>query len=354
MMIKTVHHFTKQFTQEIQNGIVRFMSHHRPFVRESVATVAINMYPTFSSWGGSSTFVHQFVETLRRCGIRAVFDLKREVDIIFIIDPRDDLQNKAFGLDDIKRYKACHSSVKIIHRINECDKRKNTSFMDDTLRVANNVSDYTIFISQWLKEYFTERWFNPVRPHSVIYNGADPSVFHPLGGMKWEPDVVMRLVTHHWSANLMKGFPIYKMIDEMIANGRLEDVDLWIIGRWPSDMHWRVARTFSPVSGHRLASLLRQCHVYITASLWEPCGMHHVEGAQCGLPLFYHENGGGIVEAGRKYGIGFKDTSIISSLEILRRDYIKLRRQVFDCMPDGILMATEYVRVVQRILAGEE
>ena len=35
--------------------------------------------------------------------------------------------------------------------------------------------------------------------------------------------------------------------------------------------------------------------------------MHHVEGAQCGLPLLYHEDGGGVVEAGLKYGVGFRD-----------------------------------------------
>lgn len=353
-MRSTVHHFAKQIVQEVQNGLVCCTSHYRPFLRQSVATLAINMYPAFGSWGGSSIFVHQFIAVLRRCGISAVFDLRKEVDIIFIVDPREDLQNKAFGLDDIKRYKARHPSVKIIHRINECDKRKNTAFMDDLLRSANAIADYSIFISQWLKEYFTERWFNPVRAHNVIYNGADPSVFNPLGGKRWQPGEVIRMVTHHWSPNPMKGFPVYKAIDDMIADGRVENLELRIIGQWPPDIRWRAARTFSPVSGHRLASLLRQCHVYVTASLWEPCGMHHVEGAQCGLPLFYHENGGGIVEAGRKYGIGFREDSIISSLEMLRRDYPELRRQIFDCMPDGIRMANEYVRVVQRILAGEE
>lgn len=353
-MESKLRHFAKQLTQESRNAMVRLASPYRPLRPTRLPTVAVNMYPAFGSWGGSSAFVHQLVAALRRCGFRAVFDLRRDVDVILMIDPRDDLQNKAFGLDDIKRYRVRHPCVKIIHRINECDQRKNTAFMDDLLRAANAVADYTVFISEWLKEYFIARWFDPARAHTVIYNGANPSVFHPVGGTKWGPAKgALRLVTHHWSPNPMKGFPVYKMLDDMIADGQLRDTELWVIGQWPANMHWRVARAFAPASGHRLASMLRQCHVYVTASLWEPCGMHHVEGAQCGLPLFYHEKGGGIVEVGRKYGIGFREDNIFSSLEILRRDYKKLRRRVFDYMPDGTRMAIEYIRVVQRILAGE-
>ncbi len=294
-------------------------------------------------------FVKQFVSALRRCGFKTVFDLRSPVDAIVIIDPRDDLQKKAFGLEDIKRYKDRCASVKIIHRINECDKRKGTSFMDDLLRDANDIADYTVFISEWLKEYFIQRWFNPARQHTVIYNGANPAVFHAIGNERWTPDKLMRLVTHHWSDNSMKGFPVYKILDDMIAEDQITGFELWVIGRWPADMIWRSARTFPPASGHRLADLLRQCHVYITASLWEPCGMHHVEGAQCGLPLIYHEDGGGIIEAGKKYGIGFRDDLKEKLLDV-HEMYFELRKRVIEHMPSGDKMAFEFVRVIQQLL----
>ncbi|MEI9897645.1 MAG: hypothetical protein WDN28_28245 [Chthoniobacter sp.] len=69
--------------------------------------------------------------------------------------------------------------------------------------------------------------------------------------------------------------------------------ELWIIGRWPANLCWKSARTFPPLAGRALAERLRECHLYLTATRWEPCGMHHVEGAQCGLPLLYHEDGAG-------------------------------------------------------------
>ncbi|MBW1778948.1 MAG: glycosyltransferase [Deltaproteobacteria bacterium] len=149
----------------------------------------------------------------------------------------------------------------------------------------------------------------------------------------------------------MKGFPVYKRLDDMIAENTVFGVELWVIGQWPEYLQWKAAKTFPPVSGKRLAELLRQCHAYITASLWEPCGMHHVEGAQCGLPLLYHEDGGGIVEAGETYGVGFREENILNSLEKLRKEYLPLRRRLFDSMPSGLRMAAEYVRVVQRVLA---
>jgi hypothetical protein len=309
------------------------------------------MYPTFGSWGGSSVFVHQFVRALRQRGYRAVFDLKGKVDVVALIDPRADLLNKSFGMEDILQYRKKHPNVKILHRINECDQRKGTAFMDEALRQANAHADYTVFISDWLSDYFTCRWFDARRVHATIYNGAEEAVFHPKEDITPRDSDVFRLVTHHWSANPMKGFPLYKQLDDLIAEGHLSGVELWVIGNWPPEISWRTAKTFPPTSGHRLAELLCQCHAYITASLWEPCGMHHVEGAQCGLPLLYHEDGGGIVEAGKKYGIGFREESLVAAIKEMRASYPTYRQKVLQHMPSGRQMAMEYVRVVQHLMA---
>ena len=314
--------------------------------------VAINMYPARGPWGGSSIFVDQVAMEMRRNGFRVVFNLSDNIDAILIIDPRQDLQNKAFGVPEIIQYKQRNQNVKIIHRINECDKRKNSDFIDGLLCQASQVADYTIFISEWLRDYFAEKWFDVNRPHRVIYNGADSATFHPVGGAVREKGDKLRLVTHHWSSNWMKGFAIYKKIDELIATGSLKDTELWIIGRWPESITWESARTFPATSGRELAGLLRQCHVYITASLWEPCGMHHIEGAQCGLPLLFHVNGGGIVEAGRRYGLGFDDDTIGEAISEMHDSYTRYREKLFEQMPNGNRMANEFVQVVYKLLAN--
>ena len=69
--------------------------------------------------------------------------------------------------------------------------------------------------------------------------------------------------------------------------------------------------------------------------------MHHVEGAQCGLPLVYHEDGGGIVEAGKRYGIGYRDDPS-EALRTMASSLPEYRRRVSDAMPSGDRMAMEY------------
>ena len=97
-----------------------------------------------------------------------------------------------------------------------------------------------------------------------------------------------------------------------------------------------------------MAEQLRQCHAYITASKWEPCGMHHVEGAQCGLPLIYHTDGGGIVEAGLNYGIGFRDDPERAILK-MRDDWLCYRQKLLQNVPSGDLMCIEYAKIVQML-----
>lgn len=318
--------------------------------RPSAATVALNMRPAKGPWGGSSLFVEQCEAILRRRGYRVSYSLAHRPDLVIIIDPRDDLQNKTFGMEELRQYKQANPRVKVLHRVNECDQRKGTTFMDKLLRQANTLADHTVFISAWLREYFVDRWFDTSLSHSVIYNGADPAIFHPVGTSIWRKDQPIRLVTHHWSDNPMKGFPLYRQLDAAIASGELPDVEFWVVGRWPADIVWKAVRTFPPRYGKPLADLLRQCHGYITASLWEPCGMHHVEGAQCGLPLLYHRDGGGINEAGQRYGLEFDEMSLNEVVKRFRSEYEQLRYDLLRAIPSGDAMAIAYANVIQEML----
>ncbi len=101
--------------------------------------------------------------------------------------------------------------------------------------------------------------------------------------------------------------------------GALEAAELWVIGRWPSQIRWKRAKTFPPCAGPALAGLLRQCHVYVTGSKHEPGAMHPVEGLQCGLPLLYDRETGGTVELGRKYGMELSEDAPESIMRIRAR-----------------------------------
>ncbi len=304
------------------------------------------MRPVDSPWGGGNWWLTQTCQDLRRHGYDVRFDLRRAPAGIVLVDPRVG-GNVVFGAAQIE----AHGDARVLHRINECDLRKGTNEIDALLADANRVADHTVFISAWLRDYHAERWFDLARPHSVIPNGADDDVFNPRGGAEWKPGEPLRLVTHHWSDNPMKGFDVYAEIDGLIADGALPDTELWVVGRWPAAIEWRAARTFPPTTGTELADLLRQCHLYVTASRWEPGGMHHVEGAQCGLPVLYHEDGGGIVEAASRYGIGFRD-DVAGAIGAARERYPELRRRVLPDSPSGAAMTAAYRELIDRLLGA--
>lgn len=306
----------------------------------STIKLFINLKPVNTSWGGGNQFVKQLEKYMCSRGHSITYQLESDISSILMIDPRK-APHSQFSLEEIAEFKQSYTHIPCVHRINECDLRKKTNYMDELLKEANQIADYTVFISQWLKDYFVERWFNPSKPNQVILNGADDRIFYPSKKNLYSTARPLRLVTHHWSDNWMKGFKVYQKIDEMISTGELQNFTLTIIGRWPKEIQWSSAQTHSPVVGKKLAALLRQNHAYITGTLWEPCGMHHIEGAQCGLPLIYHEDGGGVVEYGKNYGMGFRN-NIKEVLEKARKQYFSLRDKVLDSMPSGIQMCQKY------------
>jgi len=322
-----------------------FASNSRP-----MPTVSFSMAPAGGPLGGASGFLWQIESALHRRGFRVTHRLDRTTDLVVVIDPRMDHPLKRFGLEELIKFREARPEVPILHRLNECDARKGTDDIDDLLRRTNELADYSVFISEWLRDYFADLWFDRDKPHTVIYNGADSRIFHPFGNRPPDVGDPFRIVTHHWSHHELKGFDVYRAIDDHLANLDLDGIEFTYIGNWPSNLRWKATRSVKPLSGKRLADELRRHHVYLTASRYEPCGMHHVEGAQCGLPLLYHEDGGGIVEAGLRYGIGFR-ADLITPLQEMAARYHELRTTVRAEAPSGDRMTLEYIELIRLILA---
>lgn len=318
--------------------------------KKPVATIAFNVRPRSGPYGGANQWATQLTTALRRAGYRVVYDLRPDVDLV--MGTHLGLSGRLeFSWEKVAEAKRGNPRLRVVQRINDNDVRKGTRQMADVLSAANAAADQTVFVSAWLRDHHALHWFDIKRPHAVIEPGADPAVFHPIGQRPWSPGETLRIVTHHWSDNPAKGFDVYAAIDAAIADGRLPECEFWMIGRWPSDLVWRTARTFPPASGQALADLLRQCHVYVTASRYEPGAMHPVEGVQCGLPLLYHAETGGTVTLGERLGILLGDDPVAAIGEIKNR-YREMHQAVLDHPPSGDAMCTAYRRLIQREIAA--
>lgn len=259
----------------------------------NIVKVAIGYQVIEGPWGGGNRFVAALRDALIANGHTVVYDLKgADIDAILMIDPRTRIPNIPFGAGDILRYLAFRNpNATVVHRINECDERKNTRSVNFRLRLANYCADHTVFVGAWLKDLKVWRKSDG-HGHSVILNGADPATFNAQGYKPWNGTEPFKLVTHHWGGNWMKGFDVYQELDQMLSSdpwkGRIK---FTYIGNVPKGFQFENAYLLGPMDADHLATELRSHHAYVTASINEPGGNHQNEGALCGLPLLYRNSG---------------------------------------------------------------
>ena len=90
--------------------------------------------------------------------------------------------------------------------------------------------------------------------------------------------------------------------------------------------------------------------MYVTASRFEPCGMHHIEGSASGLPVLYHRDGGGINELCTRHGIEFGNFE--EFLEAV--NFIKNNREEYQAKIDYPYLSldrclSEYLKVIKEM-----
>ena len=289
--------------------------------------IAIGSQATSGPWGGGSAFVRSLSNGLLKAGHSVVYDLKsNDIDIILLTDPRR-IKNITFGPGCAYRYLLFNNpNAIVVHRINECDERKNTYFINRLLKRANYIADHTVFISEWLKTL--PLWHN-IKDFSIIRNGADSNLFFPSNNISWNKEKPLKLVTHHWSNNSMKGFDIYLLIDKIIGTKEWRDkIRFTYIGNVPRGLSMRNSDIIPPLSGKELRDKLSEMDVYVTGSINEPAGMHHIEGALCGLPLLYRTSGA-LPEYCHRFGVPFlsKD-NFCESLDKMMKNYDQYKKEM--------------------------
>jgi len=139
------------------------------------------------------------------------------------------------------------------------------------------------------------------RSDSVVINGCNSSFFYPAENKERSSGDKLKIVTHHWSDNPMKGADIYRAVDQLCNED--PDISFTYVGRYPKGYSPKNTKVIPPTYGKKIGDILREHDIYITGARFEACGMHHLEGAACGLPVIYHKDGGAINEICSDHGI---------------------------------------------------
>jgi len=270
--------------------------------------VYINRGPVQGPWGGGAKFFNAYWEFTGEhdpltLAVSQGFPAGSRGDIELCDDPSmninpdvmlivglDNQGPTQISIDQAVMYQLyVKPTCKIVLRVNECDARKGTTGMDEMLLKVSEHVDGTVFVSNWLKDYFNEKGW-ACKEQTVIYNGVQRSIF------KQQPKLnngKLNIVAHHWSDNRMKGADVYEKIDELVGE-QPDKFAFTYVGRHQCD--FKNTKVIRPLHGHALGAELGKHDVYVSGSLFDPGPNHILESLACELPTYVHRDGGGAVE----------------------------------------------------------
>lgn len=235
-------------------------------------------------WGGGNVHLYHLRKYLIDKGHKIIHyqhpldpELKApDIDLCYITDPR-----RADHIYDL----AERHNIPIAQRVGDLGTHGKPEIMD-LLKKRQNLINTFIFPSIWAWRYAAKEGLE-LKNGTIIPNVADP-IFR---------DRPLKLVTHHWSDNPMKGAEIYS---QLIEDCKELNVEFTYIGRpcfkVPDKKLSANFNYIPPQSKEELYVELQKHDFYLTASMLEAGANHVLEAIGCGLPVYYHSDGGSIPE----------------------------------------------------------
>lgn len=318
--------------------------------------ISINSKFIDGPYGGGMQFANFMKQFLEEANHTVINNLdKKNIDIILHVNPFPFLMNSsAFSFLDAYAYKLKNPETIIIQRINECDERKGTNYMNKLQIATSKYSDFIVFIASWLHPLYEESGLEINNNFKVILNGADKKVFNTENKSKYIENEKLKIVTHHWGAGLLKGHDIYQKLDKLLENNEINKYfEFTFIGNVPKELKYNNTRIVNPLYGKELAEELKKHHIYLTASRNEPAGMHHIEGALCGLPLLYI-NSGALPEYCNNFGICFSENNFEEKLNQMKLEFQFYESEMIKYKNTASKMAEEYLKLFHELIANRE
>ena len=277
-------------------------------------------------WGGGNKTLTAITTKMSELGHSVVYDLEENIDIIFCFDPRPNSQG--IWYQNFIDYKAKNSNCKIIQRVGDIGTHSKPDLTQLVMQTSQ-ISDFLIFPSDWARKSigFKKKNYDivPNRPVAGFYENRDENI-----GIADK----VKIVTHHWSTNPMKGFHVYKALGDEIKKGLKINgytCEFTYIGRYPEENRSPGLRIIDPIDVQELAEELPKHHIYLTASLGEAGANHVLEALAAGLPVVYHEKGGSIPEYCLGYGLEYGDNlnELIDALSNIIKNYTHFKNNIF-------------------------
>jgi len=241
--------------------------------------------------------------------------------------------------------------VTVIHRVNDNGShRKNDLARDERIMSFNeNVADRTVFISSWLQTYF-ECQDMYIRNSVVINNGVDRQLFSSSDIIR-SRNTPLKIVSHHWSDNVAKGYDIYEHISKFCKNNP-EVAQFRFFGKAPNG-YLNDCEKLPPKFYQEVPDYLMDQDIYVTATKFESGGCHIVEGMACGLiPLVESFSGGPMNYAG-KFAVPYRGHQVIDAILEMYDNYDLFIQRKTDVMIKYTYSYEDMGDAYMKIINGE-
>ena len=301
--------------------------------------IYFNRRPVHGPWGGGSKVLTAIVDEclLRNHEVFFEEDIHKQIEfnILFCIDPR---ANQFVDYRHLLNHKLKFKNSKFIQRIGDLGTHGKPELLN-ALKQIVRFPDVIIFPSVWAKNYL-----NLESEKSIIIPNAPLKQFI-VGRQNKILSKEFKIVSHHWSNNALKGFDIYKKLDDycVITNKS----SFTFVGRKPDDIS--LTNYIPPQDVDGLVSILPKHDVYITASKQEAGANHVLEALALGLPVLYHKDGGSINEYCQDFGIAYETFEDLVDIIENKKEKLQDISNKMVYRRSSKDMAEEYVNLFERI-----
>ena len=284
------------------------------------------------AWGGGNQFLKNLRDKLLK--MQQICNDPKDADII--------LFNSHHNLIETLFYKIRYPYKKFVHRIDgpiSSYRGEKEKKLDKLIYLFNSkISNGTIFLSKWSKEENIKKGYF-ANNNQVIYNAPDNKIFKEK---KYSLDVQNRkikIIASSWSENLLKGFDIFKYLDENLDFNKYQ---MTFVGN--SKIQFKNIKMVKPVKSDLLYSYIESSDVFIFASKIESCSNLLMEAMATGIPVLVVD-GTSNNEIFNSNGYIFKDkTDVINKLEKLVDNYEKLNLEKKYYLEDTIKKYNNFFR----------
>ena len=299
--------------------------------------VYFNRRPIAGPWGGGTKVLSAIVDECLISGHDIFFEedivSQKHIDVLFCKDPR---QNFTTGLIQFLNSKKNHSKSKLIQRIGDLGTHGKPELLE-LVKESSQFSDILVFPSKWARDYLGSN-----KQSCIISNAPLTKFLSPKVNKLFSEKI--KIVSHHWSSNFLKGFDVYKKLDDYCS---INNASFCFIGRKPENI--ALTNYVLPQDIDGLINTLPKHDIYITASKQEAGANHVLEAMALGLPVLYHKDGGSINEYCKDFGIQYENFEELIYILENKKELLQNIANNMSYTRSSIDMAKEYVDLFETL-----